>query len=274
MITASTDPQPRPRAPSFAALVAAGVGCALLVAAVGALAPHLALAPLPAFALAFAAVSLELLVLAAVAPTATVVPVLLAGLGLVGALALLHDAPAQLAPSALLTFALGTSAALVGASLGGRIEQPGQLTAVALVSAIADLWSVLDPQAPSARLAADALAAPERLALFALPFPLLGTTVVPPLIGAGDLVFAALYVAAYRRHGLPVLRALSALALAFALGLAALIITLRPLPLLPLLGAAVVLADRRARSLDPRGWRTVLLVCAALLAAIALRVAR
>ena len=97
---------------------------------------------------------------------------------------------------------------------------------------------------------------------------------VPPLIGAGDLVFAALYVAAFRRHGLPARRALGALGGAFALGLGLLCLTLRPIPLLPLLGGAVVLSDRRARSLDRRGWRTVLLVSAALLVAIALRVLR
>ena len=246
----------------------------MVVWALGAIAPYVALAPRVAFALAFAAVALEILLLATLAPVRATRSALIAIGVLLVVLIALREAPARGVAPALLTLTLGSAATLVGAALGGRIEQPGQLVAVALVSGIADLWSVLDPQAPSARLAADALAEPERLALFALPFPMLGSDLVPAVIGAGDVVFATLYVAAFRRHRLPRGRVLCALATGFALGLGALLITLRPVPLLPLLGAAVVLSDARARSLPAREWRTVALACAALLSVIALRVLR
>ena len=250
------------------------LGAAFVVWSLGAIAPRVALAPYPAFALAFAAVALEIVLLAAAAPMRATRGAVVALGALLLVLVALRDEPARGMAPALLTLALGSTAALVGAALGERIEQPGQLVAVALVSGIADLWSVLDPGAPSARLAAEALAEPEQLALFALPFPLLGSDLVPAVIGAGDVVFAALYAGVFRRHGLSHIRVLAALSAGFALGLGALLITERPVPLLPLLGGAVVLSDARARSLPAREWRTVALACAALLSVIALRVLR
>lgn len=240
---------------------------------VGTLAPGIAAAPELAFTLAYAAVSLEILVLSAlvpVFPARALIPVActaLAGLGL------LAGSAAGAGPAALLTLALGAGTTVVGAALGARTEKLGQLVAVALVSGLADLWSVLDPGAPSARLAERAMAEPERLVLVALPFPLLGTELVPAVTGAGDVLFAALYVAAFRRHERPVTRVLLALALGFALGCVGLLLSERPLPLLPLLGGAVIASEPSARSLSAREWRTVLGVCAALLLAIALRAA-
>ena len=253
---------------------AAALGCALSVWLVGLFAPRLALEPLLAFAVAYVAVTLQILALAWLAPSLAPRFLLLAAGACALALLALAWAPNTLAYAALLTLALGPLAGLLGGFVGARIEKPGQLAAVALVSAIADLWSVLDPSAPSARFAEQVLAHPERLALFALPFPLLGTSLVPAVIGAGDVVFAALYVAAFRAFHLSVERALLALLGAFLTGLCALLILQRPLPLLPLLGLAVVACDPAARSLTGREWRTVLLVCAGLGAAILLRVSR
>jgi hypothetical protein len=252
----------------------AAVCCALAVWLVGLVAPRLALDPLGAFAVAYVAVTLQILALASCAPRLAARSLLLAcGACALGLLALAF-APNTLLYAGLLTLALGALSSLLGAFVGARIEQPGQLAAVALVSAIADLWSVLDPTAPSARFAEQVLAHPERLALFALPFPLLGTPLVPAVIGAGDVVFAALYVAAFRAFGLSVKRVLLASLGAFVTGLCGLLILQRPLPLLPLLGLAVVACDPAARSLTGREWRTVLLVCAGLITAILLRVSR
>jgi len=257
--------------------LAAALGCALWVYLASLFAPRLAVPPLVAFALAFVSVTAEILLLSWCAPALkwrVSLPLVLVS---VAALAPLQGAalPASGLAAGLLTLALGVACPLLGASLGTRIEQPGQLVAVALVSAIADLWSVFDPGAPSARFAEQALAAPEQLAIFALPFPLCGTPLVPAVIGAGDVVFTALYVAAFRAHRLAVPRLLLALALGYALGLLGLIVTMRPLPLLPLLGAAVIASEPAARSLHKREWRTVGVVCGALLLAVAvLRISR
>lgn len=247
---------------------------ALCVWSASVLAPRLAVAPRASFACAFLAVTVEILALSRAAPSLSPRSLLSWVVTAIVALAWLHGREATGLSAALLSVALGTSGALLGAALGGRIEKPGQLVAVALVSGLADLWSVFDPEAPSARLAQETLAEPERLYAFALPFPLLGTPLVVAIIGAGDVVFAALYVAAFRAHGLSTRRALSALLAAFVVALVGLLVWERPLPLLPLLGGAVIACDPRARSLSAREWRTVGVVCVALLGAIALRVAR
>ncbi len=261
-------------AASLARFAGVALACAALVWTAARFAPVFALDARAGFVLAFGAVALEMLGLAAFAPPFRGWQAALA-LGLSAALlAALAGAPANGASAALLTLALGTGASALGSVLGRRIERPGQLVAVAIVSSIADLWSVLDPAAPSARVAARAIAEPERLVLFALPFPLPGTPLIPALIGGGDLVFATLYVAAFRAHGLSPRRVLGALAIGFGLGLAGLLMTLRPLPLLPLLGAAVVASDPAARSLPAREWRPVLVLSALLLAATALRLLR
>ncbi|MDB4976395.1 MAG: hypothetical protein JWN48_4736 [Myxococcaceae bacterium] len=247
---------------------------ALSVWLVAQVAPALTLSPLAGFAVAYLAVTAEILSLAALAPgLAPRVAGAACALGMAGLIGL-SSAPSSAPYAAVLTFVLGGTASLLGATLGARIEQPGQLVAVASVSAIADLWSVFDRSAPSARFAEQVLSHPERLALFALPYPLLGSDLTPAVIGAGDVAFAALYVAAFRAHGLSLWRVNLALAAAFLAGLMALLITLRPLPLLPLLGLAVVASEPAARSLTRREWRTVLVVCAAMIGAIVVRISR
>jgi hypothetical protein len=62
-------------------------------------------------------------------------------------------------------------------------------------------------------------------------------------------VFAALYVAAARRHGLGTVRMLAALAAGFAGTLGAVVLLARPVPALPFLGLAVVVAMPRARAI-------------------------
>jgi hypothetical protein len=253
-------------------LLAVAALCALAVFFASLIAPLVRLDPLVAFAISFACVTAEILALSWFAPglrwkqawvlvTLAVLPLLIL---------YFFAAPVAGWSAALLTLALGAGAALLGAALGSRIEQPGQLAAVALVSAIADLWSVFDPGAPSARFAEQALAEPGKLALFALPFPLFGTPLVPPIIGAGDIVFTALYLAAFRAHGLSAKRLTLALLVAYGLALIGLVVLLRPLPLLPLLGAAVLACEPAARSLTRREWRTVAAVSLALLVAVAL----
>jgi hypothetical protein len=253
-----------------ARFVGFGLACALAVLGAGTLAPHAALDARLAFATAYTLVTLEILGFAWFAPAARWLPVLaVAGLAAAFALGGVDATPAS---AAALTAVLGLGAAAVGAVLGARIQNPAHLAAVGLVSAIADLWSVFDPGAPSAQLAAQALAAPETLTAFALPFPLLGTPLIPAVIGAGDVVFTALYVATFRAHGLALPRLLVALGLAFGVGLLVLLTTLSPIPLLPLLATAVIASEPAARALERREWFTVLSVCAVLLGAIVLRV--
>lgn len=263
--------QPRVR---FLAWLGAGLLCAALVVGVSVLAPHLTLSARPAFALAFLWVSAEILLLSTLAPPSRGPLWWATLLSMFATLGLLSGSRLTGESAGLVTAALLWTATGLGAALGARIDKPGHLTAVAAVSALADLWSVYDPAGPSAMLAQQVLAQPERVTAFALSFPLLGSTHIPALIGAGDVLFAALYIAGFERHALPRGRAMIGLGAGFLVGLVLLLTLERPLPLLPLLGGGIVLCDRRVRSLERRESRSVLLVLAVVSALLVARIWR
>jgi len=208
------------------------------------------LSPRAGFTVAFGAVSAETLLVASVAPIArarwALLSVLLSACAAVG----LHGAAPSALSGALLTLALLLGGSALGAALGARIEHAAHLLAVALVSGLADMWSA--QAGPTARMVESAIAAPERLALFALPWPLWGTGSIQPVLGVGDVVFVALYMAAFRRHGLSLTRAWRGMGAGLALGLLSLLVFERAVPLLPMIGAGAVLSDRRARALERR----------------------
>jgi hypothetical protein len=132
---------------------------------------------------------------------------------------------------------------LLGAIVGGEVEHAGYLIFVAIVSSAMDLVSVFHPTGPSAMIAAS----PRALSLVAMPWPMLGTSQIEPFLGVGDIVFTSLYIAACRRHGLRTSRTVAALALGYAATAATVIALARPVPALPLLGAAVVGMHAEAR---------------------------
>jgi hypothetical protein len=154
---------------------------------------------------------------------------------------------------------LGTS---VGSWVGSRIQEPGHLLFVAIVSGIADTISVTQPGGVSAAIANE----PAALALLALPWPMLGTHDIVPLLGVGDVVFTSLYVSASRAHALAMPRTLLALGAGYTITTLAVIVSARPIPVLPLLGACVVLAQPAVRAISPadrkRGlWAITALAC-------------
>jgi hypothetical protein len=164
----------------------------------------------------------------------------------------------------LVTAALLLAGTLLGAVVGGTVEHPGQLLFVAIVSAAADLASVVDPSGPSAAIAQS----PAALALFALPWPMLGTSALEPFLGVGDIVFTALYAAASRRHALSLRRTALALMLGYA-GVMLLVLTLEmTIPALPLLGLAMVLAHPQARRPSPADRRRGFVLSAVVVAVV------
>jgi len=254
-------------------------GLTLLSASVLALlastfATSVALAPIVAYAVAFAFVSLELLAAAHFVPApSSRVALGTVLLGAAGLATVRHWGPGP-GSAALLTLSLLAGGAVVGSGIGSRIEKPGHLVAVFAISALADLWSVYDPSGPSAKLAQQAAAHPGALVLFALPWPMLGTSHIEAFIGAGDIVFAALYSAALRRHGLRAGAAAVGMGLALLAGLALLITFERALPLLPLMGAAVMLTEPEARRLPQQDRRSVVMVVTVLSLLLIYRFAR
>lgn len=219
-------------------------------------APQVPFHPLVAFLVGFAGVSA-----ASIAAGATVGPLppralaaWLPVLVVLGALAWL-EIPARsgviaIAASAAVMLALLIGGAVSGGVVAARMQHPGHLGVVAAVSSIADVWSVTSPAGPSAA----ALESAPLLSVLALPFPMLGTTEIEPLLGVGDVVFVALYLTASRRFELGVGRTVIALGLALAATALAVVLAERALPALPFLGAAVVIAHREAR-LPPPGER-------------------
>ncbi len=253
----------------FALLLAS---CLLLL--VGSVAQSWPMSPRLAYAIAFVIVSAELLVAAHLVPLPSArSTTLILGATLIVMVSVRSLAPTPL-PAALLTLGLLAGSAVLGGLIGSRIEKPGHLLAVVAISALADLWSVYDPAGPSAKLAEQAAAHPDKLVLFALPWPMLGTKRIEAIIGAGDILFAALYSTALRRHGLHALRVAIAMGASLMLGLLLLLQYERALPLLPLMGAAVLLAEPEARSLPVQDRRSVMVVVFVLSAFLVYRFAR
>jgi hypothetical protein len=159
---------------------------------------------------------------------------------------------------------LGAGGTLAGAAIGARIQHPGHLSIVAIASSIADLWSVLSPGAPSATVAASA----PLLSVLALSFPMPGTDAIEPLLGIGDVVFVALYLAAARAHRLGIARTIVAMASGLAVT-AMVVTTLRiAIPALPFLGAAMLIAHPAARLPPPHERTTAAIALGALVVVV------
>lgn len=219
-------------------------GALLGLAASAAAAPHLPLPVLWGYALSFSCVAASTI---AVALCTSPPPGRRAALWLVpgfGVLAIAWASDAMGLPAALaVAAALLALGSVVGTLVGRAIEHPGHLLFVALVSSLADTFSVAHPAGPSAAIAA----APEALALLAISWPMFGTASIEPLLGVGDVVFTALYVAASRAHALPAPHTVLALALAFVATLLTVLATALPVPALPFLGLAMLVAHPVAR---------------------------
>jgi hypothetical protein len=230
------------------------------------LAPYSPLSPLSAYCVAFCCVVMCVFGASLTAPmrSRALAAGALVALLLLGFAARFGERAGMFEPLGVLValLLLGTSA---GAWVGERIQHPAHLMFVALVSGIADTLSVTQPGGVSATIVEH----PHALALLALPWPMLGTREIAPLLGVGDIVFTSLYIRAGRRHQLPLARTLLALALAYASTTAAVIIWSRPIPVLPLLGAALVLAQPQTRAIAPADRRRGAWVITALVGVIA-----
>jgi hypothetical protein len=226
------------------------------------LAPHVPIDPLVGYVLGFACVSASTLgtvwawpqlpkrgVLWLVPPAACLLAVI--GLGGTGSL-----------EAALVLVCLLCLGSIVGSIVGSAMQHPGHLLFVAIVSSAADALSVLHPKGASAAIVESELA----LSLLALPWPLLGTDAIVPLLGVGDVVFCGLYVSSARRHGLPLGRTAWALGLALLTTMLVVIAAERAVPALPFMGLYMLLAHPAARIPPAEGrTRAMLALCAVLL---------
>jgi hypothetical protein len=203
--------------------------------------------------LAFACVCAEVLVTSALAPPlgkrallALPLPV-----AVLASVAYADRALPDLAAAALVTAALLAAGTLVGGVIGRAIESAGHLVVVAIVSALVDIFSVVHPEGPTAQIVQIETA----ISVLLLPWPILGTSEIVPILGVGDITFAALYVASARQHGLSARRTLIALTAGFAATLVTVLVTNAGVPALPFLGAAMVVAHPEARRVPPKDRR-------------------
>lgn len=212
---------------------------------IGAHAVSRALAPSPllAYGLGFAAVAASTIGTAFASP---LVPKRALGWLVVPALSIwlvARSGASELEVALVVTASLLLGGTLLGSVVGSAIEHAGHLLFVAIVSAAADTVSVFHPSGPSAAISQSK----EALSLLALPWPMLGTPHLEAFLGAGDVVFTALYVTSCRKLGLSTARTALALTLAYAVTMVAVIVLEVPVPALPMLGLAVIVAHPQAR---------------------------
>ncbi len=264
--------QPGPRQRPIPTFAAAILGTAALALGFHAAAPLLPLPGAARFAAGYACLVAGLLAVARAAPpvgrrgvAAALVPAVLPVV-----VWLLAPGDRSIAGALGVLVGLLAAGALVGAFLGGEIEAPGHLLPVAFAASLADLASVLAPSGPTATVIEHR---PDVLAVVALPWSF-GDGRFVPVLGVGDVIMTALYLAACRRHALDANRATIALGAAYAVLLVALLVAERPLPALPALGLAVVTAFPEARRVPPRDRAKALVVMGLLGVATAWALAR
>jgi hypothetical protein len=222
----------------------AAIGWAeILLAAAHRFAPGAAVPPLAAYAAGFSAVVASALLCAWRCPPLPPRALALLPLPALGLYLIQAQAVADLDAALIVTACLLFGGTLLGAVVGRRIEHPGHLLFVAIVSAAADVFSVFHPSGPSAAVVESEAA----LSVLALPWPFLGTGSTEPFLGVGDVVFTALYFACAARHELAKGRTLLALTLGYAVTMVAVVALEVAVPALPFLGLAMVAAHAQAR---------------------------
>ncbi|MEM6962550.1 MAG: hypothetical protein AAF550_12545 [Myxococcota bacterium] len=153
--------------------------------------------------------------------------------------------------AALVGAVLLTAGCAAGGYAGHRIEQPGHLLLVALLSSVFDVASVFGRYGVTAQV----VARPEMLSLLAISWPMLGSRDYVPMLGFGDLAITSLYLSATRRTGLGHVRSLCSLGLGYVAVAVALVRFEIPMPALPFLGLAMLLGQPAARALPPQDRR-------------------
>ncbi|MFK7987636.1 MAG: hypothetical protein AB8I08_16570 [Sandaracinaceae bacterium] len=231
------------------------LAAALALVGVAFIAPHVPVPPLLAAVLSFACVGAEVVVVAWRVPLAGPrgLVLTLPFMGLLALAATWSSAPSWLG-AMLVTIGLLGTGTLVGATVGDAIQHAGYLLVVAVVSTLVDVFSVLHPRGPTAQLVQIEAA----VNILVLPWPMLGSSEILPVLGVGDVAFAGIYMAATRRHGLSVRRSALGLAIGLVLTLGALLVFQVAVPALPFLGVGVLCCQPEARRLPHEDRRTAL----------------
>lgn len=148
----------------------------------------------------------------------------------------------------IVDLALVSLAHVLGSAIGGRVQHAGHLLPATVVAACADVISISHPQGPTHAI----VESEQAMSLLAFAFPVPGHLAMAPALGAGDLVFTALWLAAAVKHRLSTSRvALGALLGALISGLVSAALQ-TSVPALPAIGALLLLLTPAARRLEGR----------------------
>lgn len=168
------------------------------------------------------------------------------------------------------TAAILVAANAIGSLVGWRVPHAGHLLPVALVSSAVDLWSVFAPEGPTRAIAT--APDPAVLRVLAASAPVAPSRAMEPMLGFADVIFAALYLSAARRHQLSLARTTVAIAVGLLLAGFVAVLVQRALPALPFIGLCVVVFVREGRQV-PREDRPAVWVAAGLVLAACARLA-
>jgi hypothetical protein len=150
-----------------------------------------------------------------------------------------------------------------GGLIGDRVLHPGHVLPACVVAATADVLSVLSPEGVSAAI----VSSDRALSVAALAAPVLGSTAITFVLGAGDLVMMGLLFSVARRFDISGVRVGLALALGLGLAFALSAAFERPVPALVTMGVAVTALVPRFARLQRPDRRAALIastICAAL----------
>ena len=260
-----SEPEAQPQAPAplnlMPWLVVIVVAAAMLVASYSG-APILRARPLTAFAIGFATIAVLVIWSGATVPffsrkagVALLLPI--GGLVAIGAWG---PAGYGIAGATGVLISLLAGGSMLGAIVGSRIAHPGHILVVASVSTLADLYSVFH----RAGLSAVVVENERALSLLAIPWAMAsgsGRVDLQPVLGIGDVIMISVYLVVARRFAMPLPTFVAGFLLAFGVVFALLVLPEHPIPVpvLPFLGIAAILAHPRARQLRPQDRKQALI---------------
>jgi hypothetical protein len=155
----------------------------------------------------------------------------------------------------LQTGALVAAGYALGTLVGSRVAHPGHMLPAAIVASAADLASVLSPEGPSHAIASSETA----LSVAALAAPVPGTVAVTHVLGVGDLIMLALFLATGSRFGASTTRICVGAVLGLVVAFVASAMLRAPIPALVPISLTVVALEPRFRSLAPADRRAAAL---------------
>ncbi len=138
-----------------------------------------------------------------------------------------------------------TAMTWLGVGIGRGVQEASHLWPLVIVALSADIWSVTDPSGVTQQLILDEQAPSLFSALLLLQLPVPGLE-LSPILGLGDLIFTGLLYGAIATLQLSWRRLSLGLLLGYLLCLLTLLALQIPLPALPFLGLAGVLALGRS----------------------------